>query len=244
MKTLLLSLSLLYSSLRYTFHVFLVKRDRARLFYYMRIMGVEALGLVLVIGFFTGSIMAWQAAYQMKDLMNFSQVGGQMARIIVMEIGPVLTALILAGRVGASLTAEIASMKITEQLDALRTMNISIARFILIPRVIGLMIMVPTLTVFSDLTGILGSLLILKSFLKISLYTFIDSIKTYFKPTDLWLGLLKTFFFGIIIATIGVHEGLHASHGAEGVGKATIRSFVRITFTLLTVDFLLWFLLF
>lgn len=244
MKTLLLSLSLLFSSFRYFFHVFLVKRDRTRLFYYMRLMGVEALGLILVIGLFTGSIMAWQAAYQMKDLMNFSQVGGQMARIIVMEIGPVLTALILAGRVGASLTAEIASMKITEQLDVLRVMNISIRRFLLIPRVVGLMIMVPTLTVFSNLTGILGSFLILKTFLKVSLYTYFDSIRTYFVPVDLWLGLLKSFFFGVIIATIGVHEGLNAQHGAAGVGKATIRSFVHITFTLLTVDLLLWFIFF
>jgi phospholipid/cholesterol/gamma-HCH transport system permease protein len=225
-------------NLRFTF------RDRRRLWFQLDHVGVNSVPLVLLVGFFAGAIIAWQGAYQFRGMVSLDVLGGQAARIIVMEMGPVLTALVIAGRIGASMTAEIGTMKVTEQVDALRTMALDPVRYIVLPRFLSLTIMLPILTVFANLIGILGSFLVSRYFLDISRQTFFASIKDFLELQDLMGGILKALIFGMLISLIGCYKGLSTSGGARGVGTSTISSFVLSAIFILIGDFFLWLILF
>ena len=225
-------------NLRYVF------RDRKRLAFQMDHVGVNSIPLVMLVGFFAGAIIAWQAAYQFRGMVSLDVLGGQSARVIVMEMGPVLTALVIAGRIGASMTAEIGTMKVTEQVDALRTMAMDPVRHIVLPRFLGLSIMMPVLTMISNLVGIFGAFLVSNYFLDISRQTFFGSIRTFFQTQDLAGGLLKSLVFGMLISLIGCYMGLSTQGGARGVGRSTIASFVLSAVFILIGDFFLWLILF
>jgi phospholipid/cholesterol/gamma-HCH transport system permease protein len=221
-----------------------VWKDRKRLLVQMDHVGVNSIPLVMLVGFFAGAIIAWQAAYQFRGMVSLDVMGGQASRVIVMEMGPVLTALVIAGRIGASMTAEIGTMKVTEQIDALRTMAIDPVRYIVMPRVVGLSVMMPVLTLFSNLVGVFGCLIVSGYFLDITPQSFFESIRTTFLVSDLYGGLLKSCLFGVLIAWIGCFMGLGTTGGAKGVGKATISSFVLAAILILVGDFFLWLILF
>lgn len=225
-------------NLRYSF------RDKRRIIYQLEHVGVASIPLVLLVGFFAGAIIAWQAAYQFKGLISLSVLGGQATRVIIMEMGPVLTALVIAGRIGASMTAEIGTMKVTEQIDALRTMALDPVRHIVLPRFLGLSLMMPVLTVFSNLSAIVGAYVVSDYFLDVGSQVFTESIRTYFQVQDLTGGLLKSLFFGVLISLIGCYLGLGTSGGARGVGRSTIQSFVVSAIFILVGDFFLWLILF
>lgn len=226
------------ANIRYVF------RDRRRLLYQMDHVGVNSIPLVMLVGFFAGAIVAWQGAYQLKGMISLDVLGGQSTRGIVMELGPVLTALVIAGRIGASMTAEIGTMKVTEQVDALRTMALDPVRYIVLPRVLGLTLMMPVLTMFSNAVGILGCFLVSSYFLGISPQTFLDSIQTFLQAQDLSGGLIKAAIFGMTISLIGCYKGLSTAGGARGVGQSTIASFVLSAIFILVGDFFLWLILF
>lgn len=219
-------------------------RDRRRLWFQMDHVGVNSVPLVLLVGFFAGAIIAWQGAYQFRGMVSLDVLGGQAARVVVMEMGPVLTALVIAGRIGASMTAEIGTMKVTEQVDALRTMALDPVRYIVLPRFLALTIMLPILTVFANLIGILGSFLVSRYFLDITRQTFFASIKDFLELQDLTGGMLKALIFGMLISLIGCYKGLSTSGGARGVGRSTISSFVLSAIFILIGDFFLWLILF
>lgn len=219
-------------------------RDRRRLWFQMDHVGVNSVPLVLLVGFFAGAIIAWQGAYQFRGMVSLDVLGGQAARVVVMEMGPVLTALVIAGRIGASMTAEIGTMKVTEQVDALRTMALDPVRYIVLPRFLALTIMLPILTVFANLIGILGSFLVSRYFLDITRQTFFASIKDFLQLQDLTGGMLKALIFGMLISLIGCYKGLSTSGGARGVGRSTISSFVLSAIFILIGDFFLWLILF
>ena len=219
-------------------------RDRRRLAFQMDHVGVNSIPLVMLVGFFAGAIIAWQGAYQFKGMVSLDVLGGQASRVIVMEMGPVLTALVIAGRIGASMTAEIGTMQVTEQVDALRTMSLDPVRYIVLPRFLGLSIMMPVLTLFSNLVGIFGCYVVSNYFLDITQQTFFDSIKTFFMVQDLTGGLIKSFIFGMVISLIGCYKGLSTTGGARGVGRSTISSFVLSAILILIGDFFLWLILF
>lgn len=218
--------------------------DRKRIAYQLDHMGVNSIPLVILVGFFAGSIIAWQAAYQFKGMISLSVMGGQASRVIVMEMGPVLTALVISGRIGASMTAEIGTMKVTEQVDALRTMAIDPVRYIVLPRFLGLTIMLPVLTMFANLIGIFGAYVVSNYFLDISHLTFLQSLKSFFQTKDMMGGLFKSVVFGILISLVGCYIGMNTSGGARGVGKATIQSFVFSAILILVSDYFLWLILF
>ena len=199
---------------------------------------------LLLIGLFAGAIIAWQAAYQFRGMVSMDVLGGQATRVIVMEMGPVLTALVIAGRIGASMTAEIGTMKVTEQVDALRTMGLDPVRYIVVPRFLGLSLMMPVLTMFSNLVGVLGAFIVSNYFIGITQQTFFASIRTFFQTQDLTGGLIKAFMFGVLISMIGCYMGLSTSGGARGVGRSTIASFVLSAIFILIGDFMLWLILF
>ncbi|MDP4237197.1 MAG: ABC transporter permease, partial [Bacteroidota bacterium] len=183
-------------------------RDRILLFNQMEHIGTNSLPLVIVIGFFTGMVSAWQAAYQFKGLITFSLIGSAVSRAIFIELGPVLTAIVIAGRVGASIAAELGTMQVTEQIDALESLGISPVRYLSTPRVLAATMMMPILTIFANIIALFGAFIVANFFLDISHKVFFDSVKRFFHLKDIFSGLFKSVFFGGVTALIGVHVGL------------------------------------
>jgi phospholipid/cholesterol/gamma-HCH transport system permease protein len=201
--------------------------------------GVGSMPLTVIVALFTGAVAAVQASYQFRDYVPMLYLGTVIGKSVVIELGPVLTALVVGGRVGASIAAELGTMRVTEQIDAMETMGISPVRFLVVPRFLAALIMLPILTIFADLVAILGGYLVATLTLDVTSHTFVSGLKLYFKTQDVISGLIKAFCFGGIIATMGCHYGLRSEGGAEGVGLATTRAVVASCLLILIVDYLL-----
>ncbi len=214
--------------------------ERRSLIYHLYRAGYQSFILVIFIGLFAGAIIAWQAAYQFKDLVPMSLLGGQAFRVIIVEMGPVLTAMILSGRLGSGFCAEIASMMVSEQIDALKTLSIDPNRLIALPRFWSLVIMMPILTVYSSFIGVIGAFSVSLLFMDLTIPVFLDSIKSFFFLKDIFMGILKSFLFGIWIGSIACFLGFQAERNTESVGNVTIKSFVYCTMGILVLDLLLW----
>jgi phospholipid/cholesterol/gamma-HCH transport system permease protein len=219
-------------------------KSKKIVFYQMEHIGVNSLPLVFIIAVFTGAVSAWQAAYQLKGVAPLSFLGTATSRAIITELGPVLTAIVLAGRVGASIAAEIGSMKVTEQIDALETMGISPIGYLAMPRFFATIFMMPILVTIANFIAVLGAYVISDFFLGISYSVFFDSVKRFFEIGDLMFGISKGVMFGGIIALLGCHIGFRTEGGAEGVGKSTIRAFVLTSALILIMDYVMWSLIF
>ena len=218
---------------------------RVRLiFEQMLIMGVNSLPLVLVTSVFTGGVSAVQAAYQFSDYVPLRYLGTAVGKAVVIELGPVLTALVVAGRVGASIAAELGTMKVTEQIDALETLALDPVRYLVVPRFVAGFSMLPVLVIFSDFIAILGGLAVSVFFLGVSSYTFLNGLKMFFHLSDVFGGLVKALVFGSIIAVIGCYQGFRTEGGAEGVGKSTTRAVVLSSVLILISDYVVTSLLF
>ncbi len=189
--------------------------------------GIGSLPISLLIAFFLGVVLALQSAYQMGKLDLEMYIPPLVALSMVREIGPVITALIVAGRVGAAITAELGTMKVTEQIDALKTLAVNPVSYLVVPRFLALGLMLPLLTVYGDLTGILGGYLVGVGKLDIRSKMYLQMTWDPLVLKDVLSGLLKAFVFGMIIAVVGCYEGLRARGGAEGVGEATRLSVVK-----------------
>jgi len=221
-----------------------IPRSRNIILYQMEHIGVNSLPLVTIIAVFTGAVSAWQAAYQLKGIAPLSFLGGSTSRAIITELGPVLTGIVIAGRVGASIAAELGTMKVTEQIDALETMAISPIRYLAMPRFLAAVIMLPLLVVYADTIAVFGAYLVSNYFLGVSFAVFFLSVKRLFVFSDLIAGLVKTVFFGGVTALMGCHIGFRTEGGAEGVGLSTIRSFVLSSALILILDYFLWMFIF
>jgi phospholipid/cholesterol/gamma-HCH transport system permease protein len=219
-------------------------RDRHLLIEQMAHIGVGSLPLVLIIGLFTGMVSSWQAAYQFKGMISFSLIGGAVSRAIFIELGPVLTAIVIAGRVGASIAAEIGTMKVTEQIDALESMAINPVRYLAMPRFLAAIAMMPILVVFANAIALGGAFLVANFFLDLTPQVFFGSVERFFQTKDIISGIVKAIAFGGVTALLGCHIGFRTSGGAEGVGKATIRSFVLSSAMILILDYALWTIIF
>jgi phospholipid/cholesterol/gamma-HCH transport system permease protein len=219
-------------------------RDKRLLLDQMEHIGTDSLPLVCVIGFFTGMVSAWQAAYQLEGFIPFSFIGSAVSRAIFIELGPVLTAIVIAGRVGASIAAELGTMKVTEQIDALESLAISPVRYLSTPRVVAGTIMLPILTIFANAIALIGAFLVCSLFLDLTAKTFFGSVQSQFMLKDVIGGIIKAVVFGMSTALIGVHVGFKTKGGAEGVGLATIRAFVLSSATVLILDYVLWTIIF
>ena len=188
--------------------------------------GVDSLPIVSLISLFTGMVLALQSAYQMQRFSAEMYIASLVAFSMTRELGPVLTALIVAGRVGASITAEIGTMQVTEQIDALETLATNPVKYLVTPRFIALIIMMPMLTLYSDIIGILGGYIIGVSKLGISHAMYMKNTWQPLKYKDIYTGLIKSLFFAIIICIVACYEGMTAKGGAEGVGRSTTSSVV------------------
>jgi len=205
----------------------------------MGTIGVGSLGLVIIVSLFTGGVAAVQAAYQFQNVVPMRFLGAVILRSVIIELGPVLTALVVGGRVGAAIAAELGSMKVTEQIDALRAMGINPLRFLIVPRVFAATVMLPVITIFSDAIAIFGGFLVAVFTVHISPGMYTNSIKDFFYMKDLFSGLLKAVIFGNVIGTMGCFYGFATEGGAEGVGQATTRAVVSSCVLVLVLDYVL-----
>lgn len=219
---------------------------RSDLVQQMDAIGVGSLGIVLLTGFFTGMVLALNTSVQLKTFGATSYIGRLVAGSMIRELGPVLAGLMVAGRVGSGIAAQLGSMRVTEQIDALNTLGTDPIKKLVTPRVLAALIMLPTLTVINDVAGILGGNVIAEFYLGIptSMYwrTVWEQIGSggfilKYVPLDFVHGLVKPFVFGGIISTIGCHFGLKTTGGTEGVGISTTRTVVTASILILVVDY-------
>ena len=209
------------------------------------LLGVRSIPLIATISIFVGAVSAWQAAYQFKFIgAPLRYIGPAVGKAVVMELAPVLSALVFAGRVGAGITAELGTMRVTEQIDALESMGINPIRYLVMPRVIACAVMVPFLVVIANFVAILGGLFIAAVGVDVSVETFIYGFKNSFVLQDFINGLIKAFVFGTTIAVVGCYEGFNARGGAQGVGQATTTSVVLSSVLILVFDFIFTVVLF
>ena len=194
-------------------------------------LGVDSLSIVSLTLLFTGVVLTLQTAHEFIKFGAQSTIGAVIAIAIGRELGPVLVGVVCAGRVGAAITAEISTMKVTEQIDALRVMAVSPVDYLIVPRMIACMIVVPLLTVFGDFIGVLGGWAVAVYYSGISSFLFTNSI-------------IKAVFFGNVIAVLGCYYGLHAPEGAAGVGRATTRTVVASIIVIFILNALLTLILY
>lgn len=205
----------------------------------MEQIGVRSLGVAAITTVFTGMVLALQTAYSLPSLGVKYYIGTVVSKSLVRELGPVLTALIVGGRVGAGMTAELGTMKVTEQIDALRSMAADPVRKLVVPKLAATLLMLPALTVIGDMLGILGGLFIAVTQLDLSAGFYINDVLSSLTLADVASGIGKAFFFAYFIAIVGCYNGLHATGGADGVGRATTNTVVEVSVLILVSDFFL-----
>lgn len=199
--------------------------------------GMGSLTVVLLTGFFTGAVLALQSGMTLDQFGARPFVGRLISASMIKELGPVLTGLMLAGRVGSGIAAELGSMVVTDQVSALRALGTDPIRKLVVPRVLAGFIMCPILTVVADTVGIIGGWLVATSELRVESSVYWSSVVNSLYIQDVWMGIIKPFFLGFVIVTIGCHVGLRTAGGTQGVGRATTNAVVAASVVVLVVDF-------
>jgi phospholipid/cholesterol/gamma-HCH transport system permease protein len=218
------------------YYIFLPPFKKERILEQAKRAGFDSLGIVALVALFIGFIYALQTAYFMQRIGSEIYIASLVAISVVRELGPVITALVVAGRVGAAITAEMGSMQVTEQIDALQTLATNPIKYLVTPRVLALSLMLPLLTLYADIIGIFGSYLICVFKLGISSSMYINVTFDALLRKDLFTGLIKAVFFGIIISTVSCYEAFNVEGGAEGVGKATTKAVVKTFIMIIAAD--------
>ncbi len=209
------------------------------LFKQMEFVGVNSIIVVLITGAFTGMVFALQSYYGFRMFGGESLVGATVALGVTRELGPVFTALMVTGRVGSAMAAELGTMKVTEQIDALHTMSVNPVHYLVMPRIVAAIVMLPVLTVVSDFIGIVGGYFVGVELLNINSGIFVAKIVEFVDLGDIYNGLIKAACFGLILSLIGCYKGIETTGGAEGVGKATTQSVVLSSVTIFISDYFL-----
>lgn len=198
--------------------------------------GIDSLIIVFFVNFFIGIVLAMQSAYQLEQLGATIYVAALVAVSVTREIGPVLTSLVIAGRVGAAITAEISTMKVTEQVEALETLSLNPIRYLVVPRFLALLVMLPCLVMLGDIIGMFGGYVVGVYNLGLGSGLYIDTTIEFLTVKDITTGLLKSAVFSMIITMIACHQGLSTEGGAEGVGRSTTRSVVNSFILIIVAD--------
>ncbi len=202
----------------------------------MRRLGVDSIPIALFIAVFTGIVLSLLASYIFTGAVPLYFVGALVGKTIMMELGPVLTGLALAGRVGANIAAEVGTMRVTEQVDALETLAYNPHSYLVVPRVIAGAVMFPIITAFAIGAGIVAGWITAVNLLDLSTPDFIHGLRIFYNFKDIWFGLLKASSFGLAVTLMGCIQGLRTMHGAEGVGRATTRAVVLGCEAILVLD--------
>ena len=229
-------ISLLFSSVYWLFR----PPFRFRLiFKQMEFVGVNSTVVIILTGCFTGAVLAFQTFYGFRKFSAESLVGATVALSLTRELGPVLTGLMVTGRVGSAMAAELGTMRVTEQIDAMYTMAVEPVKYLIVPRIVAAVLMVPVLTIICDYFGILGGYFVGVKLLGINSGIFISKIEEIVKFDDIYNGLIKSVVFGLILALVGCYKGFYTEGGAEGVGKATTQAVVLSSVLILMSDYML-----
>jgi len=208
------------------------------------LLGYQSLIIVTLTSLFTGMVISLESAVQAVQYGFGNIVGGAVAYASARELGPMLTGIVVAGRAGSAIAAEIGSMVVTEQIEALRSMGIEPARYLVVPRLLALLVMLPLLTIFADVVSLVGGMWVAKAYAHISYGDFIQSARTTITMADVDKGLLKTIVFAAIIALVGSYQGLRTRGGAAGVGKSTTGAVVVSMILIFIANFTLSLLLY
>jgi phospholipid/cholesterol/gamma-HCH transport system permease protein len=203
------------------------------------VVGVRSVPVVAITGMFIGMVMAVQMYSQFSRMGLATRLGAMINITIVGELGPVLAATMLAGRVGTSMAAELATMKVTEQVDALAVLGAHPLHYLVAPRLLACTLLIPLLTIMADFMGIMGGGFICTRIYHVEAHFYWTNANGFVRTTDVLAGLIKATCFGIAIALISCHRGLNSSAGAEGVGRASTESFVASFIAILVIDFIL-----
>ncbi len=206
--------------------------------------GVRSVPVVAITGTFIGMVMAVQTFQQFNKMGLATRLGSMINITIVRELGPVLAATMLAGRVGSAMAAELGTMRVTEQVDALSCLGAHPLHYLVVPRLIACTLLIPLLTIMADFMGIMGGALICTKVYGIEAHYYWQNSEAFVRMWDVTMGLIKAVFFGISIALVSCHRGLNSQAGAEGVGRAATESFVASFVFILVLDFLLSMVLF
>ena len=205
----------------------------------IEIMGVRSLGVALTAAIFTGMVFALQSAVNMARFGAENYVGPVTALAILRELGPVLTAILVGGKVASGITAELGSMKVTEQIDALRTLGVNYVKRLIVPRVLAALVVFPLLTVLADVIGVLGGMVIMFFERGADMYAYWNVTTYWVVPKDFLMGIGKSVVFGAIVTLIGCYNGLATEGGTEGLGRATTATVVHVTMGVIVSDFFL-----
>jgi phospholipid/cholesterol/gamma-HCH transport system permease protein len=208
----------------------------------MYVIGLQSLPLVAVTSVFVGAEAVVQAEYQFAGFVPLKYLGVAVCKSLITELCPVLVSLVVSGRVATAIAAEVGSMKTSEQLDAMECLSLDPIRYLIVPKTLGCMVMVPVLVVFSELIAFIGSIITVLLFVDVTMHLYLTGLRLFFNPLDLYVGILKTVVFGLVIALTGSHFGFQARKGAEGVGEATTYSVMTAAVLILIFDFVIAFL--
>ena len=203
-------------------------------------LGVSTFPIVLVTGLFSGMVISVNTAYQLETIfIPKSYVGGVTGVTVLLELAPMITGLVMTGRVGATIAAEIGTMRVTEQIDALESLSFDSISFLLLPRILAGAIMFPVMVILADLFGISGGYLISIYTLGIDSNDFIKGLRDWFETWNAFFGVIKGFFFGLTITSIACYIGYYTTGGAQGVGKSTTRTVVISCISIVILDYIL-----
>jgi phospholipid/cholesterol/gamma-HCH transport system permease protein len=201
--------------------------------------GFGSLPIVLLVGAFTGMVMSLQSVYAFRHFGLESVAGGTTGKALALELGPVLTALMLSGRAGAGIATELGTMRITEQIDALESMAVNPIQFLVLPRIVAGMIVTPLLTLMFFVIGMGGAYLVAVVWQHVDSGQFIYNVKDLIKPMDVVQGEIKSVIFGVVVILVGCYQGFHATGGGRGVGLGTTRAVVIASVSVLVMDYFL-----
>lgn len=206
------------------------------LFMHMKRLGVDSLPIALFLAAFTGIVLALQASYTFTGAIPLYFVGTLVGKTMILELGPVLTGLALAGRVGANIAAQLGTMRVSEQIDALETLAYNPIAYLVVPRVLAGILMFPVIVTFANAVGIVAGLITAVNLLDMSTQEFVRGLRLFYQPFDLTYSLIKTTSFGLLITIVGCFQGFTTQGGAEGVGIATTRAVVISSMLILVFD--------
>jgi phospholipid/cholesterol/gamma-HCH transport system permease protein len=205
----------------------------------MDLIGVGSLPIVLLTGFFTGGVLVLQAFPTLQYYSIQNEAGHSVATSLIRELGPVLCALMVSGRIGAAISAELGSMVVSQQIDAMRALGTDPVRRLVLPRIFSLIVMLPLLTVACDILGLIGGGVVASSIYNQDYHVFATSVRIGITTSDLISGIIKPLFFGLIIGSVACHKGLSTTGGTAGVGRSTTDAVVIGSIWVITFDFFL-----
>lgn len=215
------------------------KRSFSEVLFQLYVTGIKSVGVISVVAMFTGMILALQTGIELRKFGQEVNIGAAVMVSMLREMGPFMTALILAASVGSAMAAELGSMVVSEEIAALEVMSISPVRFLVMPRLVAMMIMTPILTFYACMLGVIGGAVIGYTQLGVGVTAYIDNATRFAQNKDLYVGMFKAFVFGIMITTICCYQGFSTTEGAVGVGRATRRSVIISFLSVLIVGYII-----